>query len=115
MAKIIVPALATESQMLSHLQSLVDDEGSDFRGALDLDVSHIDGRAEAYGVRITDVDIGENSIGVSFEVDYSIYNGCKDMDVDDSDEGFVRGVRTEDGWAFDEFVPPSKRSTVDEF
>ncbi|MFX1681041.1 hypothetical protein PV762_17570 [Mitsuaria sp. CC2] len=55
MAKIIVPALATASQMLSHLQSLVDDEG------------------------------------------------------------FVRGVRTEDGWAFEEFVPPPKRSTVDEF
>lgn len=115
MAKIIVPALPTALEMERHLQSLVDDGGSAFRSALDLDVSHIDVRAEPYGVRITDVDIGESSIGVSFEVDYTIFNGCKNMNVDDSDEGFVRGVRNEDGWVFEEFMPPPKRSTVDEF
>lgn len=115
MAKIIVPALATAAEMERHLQSLVDDEGSVFRRALDLDVSHIDMRAQVYGIQITDVDMDEKSIGVTFEIEYNVYNGCKDMDIDDIEDGFVTGVRTDDGWAFEEFVPPPKRSTVDEF
>lgn len=115
MGKIIVPALATAREMERHLQALVDDEESAFRGALDLDVSHIDMRAQVYGVRITGVSMDGESIGVSYEADYSIYNGCKDMDVDDSEDGFVEGVRTPDGWQFEEFVPSPKRTTVDEF
>lgn len=115
MGKIIVPELATAREMERHLQALVDDEQSAFRGALDLDVSHIDMRAQVYRVRITDVTIDGEAIGVSYEADYNIYNGCKDMDVDDSEEGFVEGIRTADGWLFEEFVPPPKRSTVDEF
>ena len=115
MAKIIVPALPTATEMEHQLQALADDEESAFRGALDLDVSHIDMLAEVYGVRITDVSIDGETIVVSYEVDYSIYNGCKDMEVDDSEEGFVKGVLIADGWLFEEFVPPPRRSTVDEF
>ena len=115
MVKITIPALPTSREMERHLQSLVDSEMSDFRKALDLDVSHIDGRAEVYGICITAVDFDEEKIGVSYEVDYSIYNGCKDMDVNDSQDGFVTGVRCEAGWEFEEFVPPPKRSTLDEF
>lgn len=115
MAKIIVPALPTAFEMERHLQGLVDDEESAFRGALDLDVSHIDMRAQVYGVRITEVSIEGESIGVSYEADYNVYNGCKDMDIDDSQDGFVEGVLTADGWVFDEFVPPPERTTVDEF
>lgn len=115
MGKITVPAFPTAREMERLLQSLVDGEESDFSGVLDLDVSHIDGRAQVYGVRITAVDLGLDTIGVSYEVDYNIYNGCKDMDIDDSQEGFVTGVRTAAGWEFDEFVPPPKRDTVNEF
>lgn len=115
MGRITVQALPTERDMEMLLQSLVDDAESDFSNVLDLDVSHIDMRAHVYGIRITGVEHDESTIGVSYEVDYSIYNGCKDMDIDDSQEGFVTGVRTEAGWEFEEFVPPPKRTTVDEF
>lgn len=115
MRKITVTAMLNAQEMESHLNSLANDTESDFRGALDLDVSHIDNRAEAYGVRITDVDMDATSISVSYEVDYSIYNGCKDMDIDDSEELFVSGVRTTDGWVFDESIPHPKRTTADEF
>ena len=80
-----------------------------------MDMSHVDSRAQAYGVRIIDVEIGPSTIGVSYEVDYNVFNGCKDMDIDDSEEGFVAGVLTVDGWEFEEHVPPLKRSTLDEF
>ena len=115
MGKITVQALPTAREMEKLLQSLVDDEESDFSGVLDLDVSHIDMRAQVYGVRITAVDLSAGSIGVSYEADYNVYNGCKDMDIDDSQDGFVTGVRTAAGWEFDEFIPPPKRDTVDEF
>lgn len=115
MGKITVSALPTARDMEKHLNTLVKNMQSDFRRALDLDASHIDPRADVYGIRITAVDMDENSIGVSYEVDYLIYNGCKDMDVDDSIDQFVTGTRTEAGWTFDEFVPPPKRTTIEEF
>jgi hypothetical protein len=115
MGKVIVAALPTAHEMERHLQSLVDDEQSGFRNALDLDVSHVDMRAEAYGVRIINVDLHENTISVHYEVDYSIYHGCKDMDNDDSEDRFVSGVRTAKGSEYDEFVPHPGRTTFDEF
>lgn len=115
MGKITVAALPTAREMEKLLDSLANDMESNFRSALDFDVSHIDKRAEVYGTRITAVDMDEASIGVSYEVDYSIYNGCKDMNIDDSEGLFVAGVRTADGWAFEEYVTPPKRTTVDEF
>ena len=115
MAKITVQVLPTSREMEKLLQSLVDDEESDFRSALDIDVSHIDQRAQVYGVRVTAVDMSESTIHVSYEADYNVYNGCKDMDIDDSIDGVATGARTEDGWEFEEFVPPPKRTTVDEF
>ena len=115
MGKIFVPALPTAMVMERYLKSRANDQKSASRGALDLDVSHIDMRAKAYGVRITDVSIDGEAIGVSYEVDYSVYNGCNDMDIDDSEEGFVEGVLTDGGWEFEEFIPPPKRTTLDEF
>ncbi len=115
MSKIIVPALPTAREMEELLQSLINDQESNFSDALDHDVSHIDQRAYVYSVRITDVDISGSQIAVTYELDYSIYNGCKDMNVEDAEELHVFGEMTDEGWAFNEHVPPPKRSTVDEF
>lgn len=115
MGKIIVPALQTAGEMEKLLQSLIDDNESDFSDALDHDVSHIDQRAQVHAVRIRDVDISGSQIEVTYELEYSIYNGCKDMDVQDAEELRVFGDLTDEGWAFDEHVPPPKRTTVDEF
>lgn len=115
MGKITVPALPTAKEMEKHLQSLIDDDESDFANALDYDVSHIDLRAQVYAVRVTQVEIHGSRIVVTYELEYSIYNGCADMDVQDSEELHVHGDLTADGWAFNEHVPPHKRSTVEEF
>ena len=115
MGKIMVPALPTERAMEKHLQSLLEDNESDFSSVLDCDVSHIDRRAEVHAVRIMAVNISGSQIEVSYDVEYSIYNGCKDMDVNDAESLHVFGDLTDEGWAFDEYVPPEPRSTVDEF
>lgn len=115
MGKIIVPALPTAMEMERLLQSLIDDNESDFSNALDHDVSNIDQRAQVHAVRITDVDISGPQIAVTYDLEYSIYNGCKDMNVEDAEELHVFGELTDEGWEFDEHVPPPKRTTVDEF
>jgi hypothetical protein len=56
-----------------------------------------------------------SDIEVTYELEYSIYNGCRDMNVVDSEELHVFGELTDEGWAFDQHVPPPKRDTVDEF
>ncbi len=50
---------------------------------------------------------------VSYEVDFRIYNSCKDMDIVDSENGFITGVRPAEEWSFEEFVPHPKRSIND--
>lgn len=55
------------------------------------------------------------TIEVHYEVEYSIYKGCRDMNVQDVEELHVFGDLTDEGWAFDEHVPSPKRTTVDEF
>jgi hypothetical protein len=115
MEKIIVQALPSEREMEQLLQSLIDKRKGGFSDALDHDVSHIDQRAQVHAVRITDVDVNGSDIAVTYELDYSIYNGCKDMDIVDSEERHVFGELTEEGWVFDKHVPPPRRDTVDEF
>ena len=115
MSKIIVPALLTAKQMERLLQSLIDDKESNFSNALDRDVSHIDQRAYVDAVRVTGVDITGSLIEVTYDVEYSIYNGCKDMNFQEAEELHVFGDLTSEGWQFEEHVPPPKRTTVDEF
>ena len=81
MGKIIVPALPTDGEMRELLQSLIDDNESDLSNALNHDVPHIDRCALLDAVRITDVDINVSQIEVAYELAYSIYNGCKDLDI----------------------------------
>jgi len=112
---IAIVALDTHEEMRELLESLANDDESDFRLALDLDISHIDPRAQGFDVRFVDVEIKGDHIHAHYEMDYNVYNGCTDMDIYDTYEGCATGVRVEDGWEFDEFVPPPKRDTVDEF
>jgi hypothetical protein len=112
---ITIAALDTPEEMRELLESLANDDESDFRRALNLDISHIDQRAQAFGVRFVDVEIKGDHIHAHYEMDYNVFNGCKDMDIDDTYEGCATGVRSVDGWVFQEFIPPPKRDTVDEF
>ena len=112
---ITVAALDTAEQMRELLESLANDDESDFRRALDLDISHIDSRAQGTDVRFVDVQIDGDYIHAHYEMNYNVYNGCKDVDIDDAYEGCATGVRSAKGWIFQEFIPPPKRDTVNEF
>lgn len=72
MGKVIVPALPTEREMEKHLQSLLEDNESEFSNVLDCDVSTIDRRAEVHAVRIMAVSISGPQIEVPYDAEYSI-------------------------------------------
>jgi len=112
---ITIAALDTAEEMRQLLESLANDDESDFRRALDLDISHIDPRAQSFDVRFVDVEIAHDRIHAHYEMDYNVYNGCKDMDIDDTYEGCATGVRSTEGWVFEELILPPRRTTVDEF
>lgn len=119
MTNIIIPLIEDERDLLKYLESQIFENKDGKRGvfatALDLDVSHIDSRATLDGIEITCVEIQNDTVAVSYEVEYGVYNGCKDMDVSESLCYSTHGVKTLEGWMFKEIKLLPKRTTLDEF
>ena len=118
MPKITIPFLP-KLRLVEFLQTQcqvdADSPRGPFNGTLDLDVSHIDAHAAVDRVTITEVDITPQSVVVSYEVHYSIFDGCKGVDLTSYLDKKITGHRTADGWEFAAFMMPPERSTVDEF
>ncbi len=115
---IIVPIMEL-SEIQRYLESQIqedkDGDRGDFALALDLDVSCFDDRATLQGIRITDVEEIDGVLGISYTVDYHVFHSCKDIEGNGESELHVSGARTAAGWEFDEHVPPTRRTTLDEF
>jgi hypothetical protein len=118
MSIIVVPRMdiaEVQSYLEKQLQEDKDGDRGDFALALDLDLSRFDDRATLHGIRITDVEERNGCLGVSYTVDYHVYHGCKDIDGNGEFEYYVSGVKTSEGWEFEKYIPPDRRSTLDEF
>lgn len=87
----------------------------EYSAALDYTANDHDDRAVVDEVRVTDVDLNDDSVGISYEVDYSAYHGCKDMSYADTHERFLSGRRDGRVFVFKKFVSPTRRSTFEEF
>ena len=114
-----VPMFDDVEALVAHLNSEVqEDHRGDFgpfRDVLCLNVSHIADRATMEGVAIVDAEIYRDMTTVHYEVQYSVFNGCKDMDVTDIWEDAAHGNAEDGEWIFDEWTPQLERSTIDEF
>jgi hypothetical protein len=110
-----LPKLRLVEFLQTQCQVDADSPRGPFNGALDLDVSHIDALAMVDRVTITDVDITQKSVVVSYDVHYRIFDGCKGVDLSSYLNKKVTGRRCGEGWEFDAFEIPEARSTVDEF
>ena len=97
---IIIPVLDTTKEMRELLELAANDDDSDFTWALDLDISHIDSRAQGFDVRVVDVEIAGKRINAHLEMNYNVYNGCKDIDVDDIHDAARWAMRSGDEWIF---------------
>ena len=67
---IIIPVLDTTKEMRELLELAANDDDSDFTWALDLDISHIDSRAQGFDVRVVDVEIAGKRIHAHLEMNY---------------------------------------------
>lgn len=82
---------------------------------LNIDLSFIDNRATASDyIIINKVEhLYDNTYTVHYKLDYNIYNGCKDMDIDGEYETSMNFDVYDDHIDFD--LIDNDRSTVEEF
>lgn len=118
MAMITIPFLPKPG-LVQYLetQCLVDADGQrgHFVTALDLDVSHAGAHAALERVAIHCLEIQPQHVLIGYQVYYRVFNGCQGLDVQGCLDKQVRGLRSSKGWAFEVFVMPAQRSTVEEF
>ena len=117
MSTVAIPFLP-KNQLMEYLQTQchVDPDGTSgpFRAALDSDISHIANNASVEAVCITDVKIFAETVVVSYDVHYRIFDGCKGVDLRSFVDRKVTGIGTPNGWEFLKFEMTPDRSTVDE-
>lgn len=89
--------------------------GHVIEAALDLDVSDIEDRAQLYDTSITEIELDEESISITYELSYEVYLGCRDLNYADIDERHLCGKREGNRFTFPIHFPPPKRSTYEEF
>ena len=103
-------------EVISSFFKAIDFElGHEIEGAMDLDVSDLDERAWVYEKRIREVELTKDSIFITYELAYDAYHGCRDINYSDTDERHMSGARQGNTFYFDEYIPPPRRTTFEEF
>lgn len=103
--------------------NLEEDEFTDFitdniealYDAMDITANEHDNRSQVDDIRVTGIQLNENSVTINYEVEYSAYHGCRDINYTDTDEREAHGERQGSLLIFEKFTPPPPRSTHDEF
>jgi hypothetical protein len=113
MSKILIPFLP-RLRLMEYLQTQCQGSLGPFINALDLDLSHIDPNASVESLVIADVVITAETVIISYDVHYRVFDGCKGVDQKGYLGKKVTGTRTPHGWEFLRFVMTPKRSTAEE-
>lgn len=103
--------------------SLEEDEFADFitdniealYDAMDITANEHDSRSQVDDIRVTNIQLNESHVTINYEVEYSAYHGCRDINYADTDEREAHGERRGNLLIFGKFVPSQLRSTHDEF
>jgi hypothetical protein len=86
----------------------------EYSAALDDSADPHDDRAQVDEVRVTNVELTEDTVYISYEVDYSAHYGCRDMNYSETAERELVGDRTGRVFTFARFTQPEPRSTFEE-
>jgi len=102
--------------LVAYFSKLLDEDNiSDFCEALDYDVTQFDDRAHLDELSISSVEVDGDTVTVQYDVAWSAYYGCSDMNQQDFDDREVFGEKDGDHWVFEVYKAPAKRSTFEEF
>jgi len=104
-----VPGYVEEDEFGSYFRDIIDD----LRPAMDLELE--DDRAQIDEIEIETFALFDDVVHIEYEIRYSAYYGCKDMDYANEDQRVVSGQRTGRSFEFEVFVPSPMRSTFEEF
>jgi len=83
--------------------------------AMDIQVNHLDDRAQVDDIQITEIELTSDTIHIEYCVEYSAFHGCRDANYVDEDQRSVEGSRNGNKFIFEKFIPPPARSTHEEF
>ncbi|WP_274008797.1 hypothetical protein [Vibrio parahaemolyticus] len=88
-----------------------------FGSSLVPDLSHINSRAENHtGIDILDVTfLGGNEYQLDYQYQWSVYNGCADMDLEGEEDSSVIFTLESDGEIEFDILEVEERSTIEEF
>ena len=106
-----------DPNFISKLQKFLESCVGEFSSGLIGDLSHINSRAKCH----TDINIenldksSEGEYQLDYSYDWSVYNGCADMDESDCVEGVTFIYVSDEGDVEIEFPEFEERNTVDEF
>lgn len=104
-----VPGYLEEDEIEGYFRDNIDD----LRPAMDLELE--DDRAQVDEIGIENFEMSDDSVHIEYEIQYSAYYGCKDINYADVDQRVVSGRRNGRSFEFNVFVPPPRRSTYEEY
>jgi len=115
-----VPVMDDDTDLADFFAGQLRNEFGELRGnflqAIDTDVSVHNDRAVLDDALIEEVEIdADGNVLVEYQLEFSWYYGCSNMDGSDEACGSVRGMRAGDKWIFEIPKPQERRSTLDEF
>lgn len=84
-------------------------------GALDLIVNEQDELAQLDQLILGDVTVNAEQIEIEYQVCFSSYHACRNLQYSDCERRTLRGERQGNILRFKAYTPPPSRSTADEF
>ena len=87
----------------------------EFAQAIDWSVWEFDERAQVDELAVVGVQVDGLTVQVTYEIQFSAYYGCSDMDYADVDERVIHGVQVGPDWQFQRHVPVPPRTPFEEF
>ncbi|EGQ8508607.1 TPA: hypothetical protein NKO90_004454 [Vibrio parahaemolyticus] len=105
------------SQLCEELKAFLIEHENSFGSSLVPDLSHINSRAENHtGIDIFEVTfLGGNEYQLDYQYQWSVYNGCADMDLEGEEDTAVTFVLGNDGEIEFDILEVEERNTIEEF
>lgn len=106
-----IPEWVQEDEFANYIA----DNSDEYYAAFDSTANENDDRSQVDNISVINVELHENLVTIYYDVDYSAYHGCRDMNYEDTDEREIVGHREGRIIIFESFSPSPPRSTYEEF
>jgi len=113
-SEIKIEILATETS-IEDLIGCFQNQLGILADAMDFDVANFDERAQIDQVQIRNAEVDGDSISLTYELRFSAYYGCSELNYAGHHQRTLLGRRDGGFWIFPQQLPLPSRSTLEEF